>query len=985
MADVIETIGSGGTHASIAAWLSAHNAKDMVALGNRYIGELIDQTYEVDAGTLTALVSGGGTRSSTAYRWLRSASSAGGYYRPERHTGPRVYVRWTGSGDQAAFEVDATESFFRASGFSLIAEDPQEVSGGNKYGFKIEGDNFLGSRLFCRISEGGQRNAASAPFFYCYYVNNISGNTADNAVFLNCIAYGSRFLKGAHFGFYYDSFASNGGVFNCAAYSIRHLSGGIAGGFIALTGSTVKPKAVNCVGMDCTQGFVGTYAAIALDPTNGNDPLSIAEEYQCVSSDQGLPFDLFSPRVSDNKNGVDSRTVFARPDIQDLRPPSSSVVHRNGRDMSAIWTAYGLTPEDFDGVARPGGVAGYLSLGWTIGPYHVAATPLATTAPTIEVKSIGSAGGRDYANIQAFLDATDDQSLIYQNKVVIGELYPDSTFSITAGQRVIGRRAIADSRHYRELRPASGLGFDPLSGVGVRISGDGGSTTGENNLVELYEEFFRLTGPMLLDMSYTGSGNRRGLKVQADFARTDAIFGKFAGSTGTSSQVFLIRGSRTLVTNCIAKSTNSSGNGANSGFNVQNCEFTRVYCCSTWGVKGNAAGQGFREGVNTDRVEFSSCIAADCATDFSHATPANASKVQSNCISSDATADGIGAQRSIASANLFRSAATDDFRNVSGSPAIKRGRNLSVRFSSDFSGTLRYAPFDVGAYEGLPPGPLFRAPDFLESRGYQTLWRLQRRDGVTLLFTDQNEPVTHRGRTYDVGGAWSASNRRGESEERSVGVKVALSSAKITPQDLAAGRYRGARLFETLLGKYPWTAPIEENVYIFGTNSHDSDSLEVDFGSLSSMLARNAGRIITVGCPLSYGGDECLVDLTPNTLDDVRVGSTIQDPRRKFNANTADVSVSYADDYFGRGQLTVLSGLNAGLVGQVKSYTSATRTFELEEAMPFNFATNDTFLVTPGCRKRYVLDCIVKNSNGENNGGEPFMPGTDKSLSTPQR
>ena len=1100
MADVVETIGSGGTHATIAAWLSAHNAKDMVALGNRYIGELIDQRYEVDAGTLTALNTG--TRSATAYRWLRARiqshvnritanatpgtggsftlsvfgqttaaigynataasvqsalealSSVGvggvscaattganlgvanavvsitwagkhantgialtgdftgitgndhvlstftpgmGWYRPERHTGPLVYVRWTGTGDQAGIRIDAAERYFRMSGFGITCEDPQEVGGGNKAAVHVQGDDFLASRMFVRISEGGQRGSGSAPFFYCYYIQNVTGNNADNATFLNCIAYGSRSFKGANFGFYWDNFSSNGGAYNCAAYSIRHES--TSRGFFALTATNVKPRAVNCTAMDCAAGFGGLWESIARDPTDTGDELSVDEPYSCVSSDASLPFDFYVPRASANKNNVDSRTVHSRPEVQDMRPvpgspvfgsvdPSSAIrTWRRGRDMSGIWTAYGLTPEDFDGVARPPAQGGYRdnANGWTIGAYHGAGAPLTTTAPTVEVKSIGSAGGRDYSSIQAFLDATADQSLVYQNKVVIGELYADSDFTITAGQRVIVRRCIADAHHYRELRPAAGEEFDPVSGFGVDIRGNGGTATGENNLMEVHEEHFRLSGPIRLEITYTGANDRRALKLQGDYARANGVFGKIVGGTGSFSHVFLVRSSRALITNCIAKGSGSTGSGANQGFNVQNCEFSRVYCCTADGIKGNGSGRGFLEGNNTNRVEISSCIAADCTTGYLHSTGANAPRTQSNNISTDATADGVGAQRNVSRALLFRNPSADDYRNLSGSPALKRGRNLTVRFSSDFLGTQRYSPFDCGAYEGLPMGLMFAAPAFSESRAFQVLFELVRTDGFVILTSDQCEPVSYRGRTYDTGSSFVATNRRDETKAKTIGVRALLSSPKITAEDLAAGRYRGARLREIVLGRYTFTQPLEENVYALAESEYDADRLDANFTSLSGLLDRNAGRVITVGCAATLGDSECLVDITPNTIDDVRVSSTIQDPRRKFNAETADISGSYADDYFGKGTLTVLTGLNAGIVGQVKSYVASTRTFELNEALPFALAAGDTFIVTPGCRLRYLLDCIGKHSNGLNYVGEPFMPGTDKSLATPTR
>ena len=984
MATIVETIGSGGTHATIAAWLAANQTP--ITSGNIYVGELIDQVYEVDAGTLAATI-GSSQTGSANYRWLRSAASAGGYYRPERHTGPRVYVRWTGSADQSAFRV--AENFFRMSGFALICEDPQEVTGGNKYGVKIESDSVLCSRMFVSIKEGGNRgnNDLVAPFFFCYYVNGTGTGAAaaDAAVFLNCIAHGSRYFKGANYGFYYDNFASNGGMFNCAAYNVTRGAGS-GRGYIALTGSTVKPKAVNCIAIGCSLGWQGTYAFLidpAVDPVS---PLNISEQYQCVTDDLSLPVDDFNPRASLNRNYVDGRSIWGRPDVQDFRLVVGSFPTRLGRDMSSQWTAFGITPEDFDGTARGSVPINAGGIGWTIGPYVALHAPFSTSSPTVEVKSIGSGAGRDYATVQAWLAATDNQSLVYQNKVLVGELYADSAFVIADGSRIAIRRSVSDAAHYRQLRPAAGHAYDLPSASGVVVSGTGGSATGENNLVEISEDYFRLSGPVLVDQTYSLTANRRGIKVDGNYVRVDSVYGRFLTSTGTASHVFFLRGSRLLVTNCIARGSNTGTSGPNTGFQIQNCEFTRVLNCDADRIKGSGGGIGFRESPGTDRAEIRDCIATDCTTCFSHATAANAPRVQQANIASDATADGPGSQDNVTSSSLFQNASAEDYRNKASSTAIKRGLNLSSRFSADFLGRPRYAPFDVGAYEGLPIAPEFEAPQFQSSHAYQTLFELYRRDGVAIFVTDQNEPVAYRGRVYSPTNAFISSNRRGEGEmrERSFSVRAAVGSF-ITSADLAAGRYRGARVREILLGRYAWTAPLEEHIYIWGDADFDGETWNVDFLSIASLLENNAGRQCTVGCPLTLGDDECGKDITPDTIDDVRVSATITDPRRSFRAEAADISASYADGFFTKGKLTWLTGAAVGTISQVKSYTSSTRAIVLEDALPADVVQNDTFQIEPGCQKRYLADCIGVHSNGENFGGDPLQPGTDKALSTPTR
>ena len=66
---VVQTIGSGGTHANIGAWITA--TLNPLGDNSTYVGELIDEKYEVDAGTL-AVTSASVTPS--LYRWLRPAS-----------------------------------------------------------------------------------------------------------------------------------------------------------------------------------------------------------------------------------------------------------------------------------------------------------------------------------------------------------------------------------------------------------------------------------------------------------------------------------------------------------------------------------------------------------------------------------------------------------------------------------------------------------------------------------------------------------------------------------------------------------------------------------------------------------------------------------------------------------------------------------------------------------------------------------------------
>ena len=86
---------------------------------------------------------------------------------------------------------------------------------------------------------------------------------------------------------------------------------------------------------------------------------------------------------------------------------------------------------------------------------------------TTVTKSIGSAGGRDYATIQAFFDAVAVVgNLVTADQVWIGELYNDSEFFVSGN--VLGHLAsgiTTDATRYILLRPATGQGFKDNAGA----------------------------------------------------------------------------------------------------------------------------------------------------------------------------------------------------------------------------------------------------------------------------------------------------------------------------------------------------------------------------------------------------------------------------------------------------------------------------------------------------------------------------------------
>jgi uncharacterized phage protein (TIGR02218 family) len=91
----------------------------------------------------------------------------------------------------------------------------------------------------------------------------------------------------------------------------------------------------------------------------------------------------------------------------------------------------------------------------------------------------------------------------------------------------------------------------------------------------------------------------------------------------------------------------------------------------------------------------------------------------------------------------------------------------------------------------------------------------------------------------------------------------------------------------------------------------------------------------------------------------------------------------YANGWFDGGVLTFESGLNAGISRDVVDWIAATRTAVLFLPLPYTIAAGDVFRIAPGCDKR-LATCRDKFGNRLNFRGEPFVPGGNALIDTPE-
>lgn len=100
--------------------------------------------------------------------------------------------------------------------------------------------------------------------------------------------------------------------------------------------------------------------------------------------------------------------------------------------------------------------------------------------------------------------------------------------------------------------------------------------------------------------------------------------------------------------------------------------------------------------------------------------------------------------------------------------------------------------------------------------------------------------------------------------------------------------------------------------------------------------------------------------------------------RRILTIDVVDARAS--DDWFNYGALVFESGLNTGVVSEIKDWDATTKIITLYISVPFNIYPGCKVRLYPGCDKR-LSTCKNRFSNVLNYRGEPFVPGQDELIS----
>lgn len=257
-----------------------------------------------------------------------------------------------------------------------------------------------------------------------------------------------------------------------------------------------------------------------------------------------------------------------------------------------------------------------------------------------------------------------------------------------------------------------------------------------------------------------------------------------------------------------------------------------------------------------------------------------------------------------------------------------------------------------------------------------TLWKVTRADAHVFGFTDHDQDVTVSGVTYEAATGYTRSAVRATLglAVDNLEVQGVLDSSSLTVDDICAGIWDYATV-EVMLVNWADTSmgTMTLTKGKLGRIQAGRSSFTAELRGLSQHLAQPIGRLYMPACDADLGDSRCGVTLATYTVTGTITGVT---SKRAF----ADTSRAEADGYFDGGKITWLTGNNAGLSTEVKTYALAGGALTLQLPMPFSVQVGDTYSMSAGCDKT-AATCTAKFSNMVNFQGFPHLPGLDRLLS----
>ncbi len=257
-----------------------------------------------------------------------------------------------------------------------------------------------------------------------------------------------------------------------------------------------------------------------------------------------------------------------------------------------------------------------------------------------------------------------------------------------------------------------------------------------------------------------------------------------------------------------------------------------------------------------------------------------------------------------------------------------------------------------------------------------TCWKITRRDGTVLGFTDHDQPLTYESVTYEAASGFTPSAVASSAALNvdDLDIEGMLSDDAIDAADIRAGKYDYAEIevFQVNYANLAAGALIQRTGWL-GEVETRGEHFIAEVRGLTQQLSQTIGERYSAACRANLGDARCRVTLASYTV----TGSitSVESARSQFS----DSANAEEEGYFTAGLITFTSGANNGLSMEVKSFAGGT--FVTVLPLPGVVEVGDSYSAVAGCDKR-VATCRDVFSNAENFRGEPHVPGLDKMLQT---
>jgi uncharacterized phage protein (TIGR02218 family) len=255
-------------------------------------------------------------------------------------------------------------------------------------------------------------------------------------------------------------------------------------------------------------------------------------------------------------------------------------------------------------------------------------------------------------------------------------------------------------------------------------------------------------------------------------------------------------------------------------------------------------------------------------------------------------------------------------------------------------------------------------------------WRISRKDGVVLGFTDHDENLQFDGTLFRAGTGFEGTEIETRFGLAATGSELhgALSDESISENDLASGKYDAARVELFLVDWSNVGNRLLQRSGDIGEIRREGSAFAVEIRGLAHQLDQERGRIFAGPCDADLGDARCKIDLEDPTFRTEGEVAAVQGSAL-FVVSGLD---EFEHDWFTRGRFVWGSGANEGLVVEIKEHRneSGASTLSLWQTPPNPVNAGDSFAVTAGCDKRFET-CREKFENTLNFRGFPHLPGND--------